>query len=171
MRRSIAGRAAQGGGADLALPAIRAGNASRPGPRMLHIVIDARRIRDFGIGTYIRSLVHALGAGRSAQPVHPRQRSGRRAHAGRTAGELSARPCTRAAITPRWITSRFRCFCADCGRTWCTYRSTACRSDDPALRGDHSRSGQHFFRGGDVRRCACSCAGSDFAAAWRAPTG
>ena len=27
----------------------------------LHIVIDARRIRDFGIGTYIRSLVHALG--------------------------------------------------------------------------------------------------------------
>jgi glycosyltransferase involved in cell wall biosynthesis len=28
----------------------------------LHIVIDARRIRDFGIGTYIRSLVHALAA-------------------------------------------------------------------------------------------------------------
>jgi glycosyltransferase involved in cell wall biosynthesis len=28
----------------------------------LHIVIDARRIRDFGVGTYIRSLVHALGA-------------------------------------------------------------------------------------------------------------
>src|SRR5947207_5909536 len=28
----------------------------------LHIVFDARRIRDFGIGTYIRSLVHALGA-------------------------------------------------------------------------------------------------------------
>jgi glycosyltransferase involved in cell wall biosynthesis len=27
-----------------------------------HIVFDARRIRDFGIGTYIRSLVHALGA-------------------------------------------------------------------------------------------------------------
>jgi glycosyltransferase involved in cell wall biosynthesis len=27
----------------------------------LHIVIDARRIRDFGVGTYIRSLVHALG--------------------------------------------------------------------------------------------------------------
>src|SRR5689334_16781281 len=27
---------------------------------MLHIVIDARRIRDFGIGTHIRSLVHAL---------------------------------------------------------------------------------------------------------------
>jgi glycosyltransferase involved in cell wall biosynthesis len=27
----------------------------------LHIVLDARRIRDFGIGTYIRSLVHALG--------------------------------------------------------------------------------------------------------------
>src|ERR1035437_2210111 len=28
----------------------------------LHIVMDARRIRDFGIGTYIRSLAHALGA-------------------------------------------------------------------------------------------------------------
>jgi glycosyltransferase involved in cell wall biosynthesis len=28
----------------------------------LHIVIDARRIQDFGIGTYIRSLVRALGA-------------------------------------------------------------------------------------------------------------
>jgi glycosyltransferase involved in cell wall biosynthesis len=28
----------------------------------LHIVMDARRIRDFGIGTYIRSLVHALSA-------------------------------------------------------------------------------------------------------------
>jgi glycosyltransferase involved in cell wall biosynthesis len=27
-----------------------------------HVVIDARRVRDFGIGTYIRSLVHALGA-------------------------------------------------------------------------------------------------------------
>jgi len=26
----------------------------------LHIVIDARRIRDFGIGTYILSLIHAL---------------------------------------------------------------------------------------------------------------
>ena len=25
-----------------------------------HIVIDARRIRDFGIGTYIRSLIHGL---------------------------------------------------------------------------------------------------------------
>jgi len=28
----------------------------------LHIAIDARRIRDFGIGTYIRSLVHALAS-------------------------------------------------------------------------------------------------------------
>ena len=27
----------------------------------LRIVIDARRIRDFGIGTYTRSLLHALG--------------------------------------------------------------------------------------------------------------
>src|ERR1041385_4857407 len=29
---------------------------------MLKIVIDVRRVRDFGIGTYIRNLVHALGA-------------------------------------------------------------------------------------------------------------
>jgi glycosyltransferase involved in cell wall biosynthesis len=29
---------------------------------MAHIVIDARRVRDFGIGTYIRSLIQALGA-------------------------------------------------------------------------------------------------------------
>src|ERR1051326_1231342 len=28
----------------------------------LHIVMDARHVRDFGIGTYIRSLVHALSA-------------------------------------------------------------------------------------------------------------
>jgi len=27
----------------------------------LHIAIDARRVRDFGIGTYIRGLVKALG--------------------------------------------------------------------------------------------------------------
>ena len=26
----------------------------------MHIAIDARRIGDFGIGTYIRSLIHAL---------------------------------------------------------------------------------------------------------------
>jgi glycosyltransferase involved in cell wall biosynthesis len=31
-----------------------------PSAKPLHIAIDARRIRDFGIGTYIRSLVHAL---------------------------------------------------------------------------------------------------------------
>jgi glycosyltransferase involved in cell wall biosynthesis len=34
---------------------------ARGGSR-IHIAIDARRIRDFGIGTYIRSLVHALAA-------------------------------------------------------------------------------------------------------------
>jgi glycosyltransferase involved in cell wall biosynthesis len=33
--------------------------ANRPA---IHIAIDARRIRDFGIGTYIRSLIHALAA-------------------------------------------------------------------------------------------------------------
>src|SRR5450759_5695556 len=36
------------------------GSAQPCGRRMAHIVIDARRIRYFGIGTYIRSLVHAL---------------------------------------------------------------------------------------------------------------
>src|ERR1039457_4016874 len=28
----------------------------------LRIVVDVRRVRDFGIGTYIRGLLHALGA-------------------------------------------------------------------------------------------------------------
>src|SRR5579872_7512994 len=28
---------------------------------MYKVVIDVRRVRDFGIGTYIRNLVHALG--------------------------------------------------------------------------------------------------------------
>lgn len=35
-------------------------DAAPNGSKPLHIAIDARRIRDFGIGTYIRSLVHAL---------------------------------------------------------------------------------------------------------------
>src|SRR4051812_35946909 len=59
------------------MPSRRSGRGSAPWPRAsrcingsatpsrrrmpLHIAIDARRIRDFGIGTYIRSLVHALG--------------------------------------------------------------------------------------------------------------
>ena len=66
----------------------------------LHIAIDARRIRDFGIGTYIRNLVHALGAIDAAEPVHAGQRAGRCAHAGRPAGQLSAPPSTRAATSP-----------------------------------------------------------------------
>ena len=41
----------------------------------LHIVIDARRIGNFGIGTYIRSLIHALGgidrANRYTIVIHP----------------------------------------------------------------------------------------------------
>ena len=37
----------------------------------LDIVIDARRVRDFGIGTYIRSLVHALSAHRYARTATP----------------------------------------------------------------------------------------------------
>src|ERR1019366_6263791 len=39
----------------------RVGSVQPCGRRMAHIVIDARRIRDFGIGTYIRRLVQALG--------------------------------------------------------------------------------------------------------------
>jgi glycosyltransferase involved in cell wall biosynthesis len=37
-------------------------SAAPANSKPLHIAIDARRIRDFGIGTYIRSLVHALAA-------------------------------------------------------------------------------------------------------------
>ena len=36
----------------------------------LHIVIDVRRIRDFGIGTYIRNLTHALSRLRSRESLH-----------------------------------------------------------------------------------------------------
>jgi hypothetical protein len=40
---------------------VHEGNLKHAPPNMsLHIVIDARRIRDFGIGTYIRSLLYAL---------------------------------------------------------------------------------------------------------------
>ena len=39
---------------------------------MLKIVMDARRIRDFGIGTYIRNLIHAL----ATADQHNRVRTG-----------------------------------------------------------------------------------------------
>ena len=59
----IAGSAAEGGRADRPVPALPLEARPRSSLGMaLHIVIDARRIRDFGIGTYIRSLVHALAA-------------------------------------------------------------------------------------------------------------
>ena len=57
----------------------------------LHIVIDARRIRDFGIGTYIRSLVHALGAIDTVNRYSLVSGRGRCAHAGRTPRELPGR--------------------------------------------------------------------------------
>ena len=57
----IAGSAAKGGDAHPPVPALRLETRVRAGIECSHIVIDARRIRDFGIGTYIRSLVHALG--------------------------------------------------------------------------------------------------------------
>ena len=61
-------RAPQGRDADRAFPAVRveapgrlrAGLTTRAMP--LRIVVDVRRVRDFGIGTYIHGLLHALAA-------------------------------------------------------------------------------------------------------------
>ena len=109
-----------------AFPALPLEAATRCGPenrRMaLHIVIDARRIRDFGIGTYIRSLVHALGAHRSDQPLHSGQRAGGRAHAGGAAGEFRLRRLRARRSTAARQRRRSRCFCAASRPTWCTFR-------------------------------------------------
>ena len=103
----------------------RALRAARPMP--LHIVIDARRMRDFGIGTYIRSLVHALapstratGTRWSARPADVRSLAG-------LPPNFRLRGLRAHGLATRSITSRSRCFCAASRRTWCTFRSTACR--------------------------------------------
>ena len=57
----------------------------------LHIVIDARRVRDFGIGTYIRSLVHALGAIDTTNQYMLVSAAGGRADALRAAAEFQHR--------------------------------------------------------------------------------
>jgi glycosyltransferase involved in cell wall biosynthesis len=44
------------------VPSADSWHSKAQGGGRIHIAIDARRIRDFGIGTYIRSLVHALAA-------------------------------------------------------------------------------------------------------------
>ena len=145
--QAIAARAAEGAALDGAVPAVRLEARRRPGRRMaLHIVIDARRIRDFGIGTYIRSLVHALGAHRHDEPLHPGHRAGGGAPARRPAGEFPIRGLR--AQRPQRARSRRvpACFCAACiagpGAHSAESRPAA---DDPALRGDHPRHGELFF--------------------------
>ncbi len=89
----------------------------------LHIAIDARRIRDFGIGTYIRSLVHALADIDSREPLHADQRRRRRAHASRVAGEFPRRRSIRAADSSAlWITLAFPLFLHGLRRIWSTFR-------------------------------------------------
>ena len=65
----------------------------------LHIVIDARRIRDFGIGTYIRSLGHALGAIDHANQYTLVSRTGGSARCWPACRRISAPPFTPATIT------------------------------------------------------------------------
>ena len=87
----------------------------------LHIVIDARRMRDFGIGTYIRSLVHALGRIDAVNHYTLVTRPGE-------VRVLAALPENfRTAIYAGddhayWITCCFPSFCGACRRTWCTFR-------------------------------------------------
>ena len=86
----------------------------------LRIVIDARRIRDFGIGTYIRNLVHALAAIDTANQYMLVSGPGDvRTLAGLPVNfEL---PSTRATTIRTSITSRFR-FCTASPPTWFTFR-------------------------------------------------
>ena len=114
---TIAAVRAAGGRADRALPALRLeartrGRALRIARMALHIVIDARRIRDFGIGTYIRSLVHALGAIDPANRYTLVSGRGRRAHAGRPAGEFPHRDLRAQRPRMPWTTCCFPCSCS-----------------------------------------------------------
>ncbi len=87
----------------------------------LHIVIDARRIRDFGIGTYIRNLVHALGAIDTVQPLYADQRPGRRRARSPGCRTISVPPFTRARTSSTSRPRRCsRCSCAACARP-CPY--------------------------------------------------
>ena len=76
----------------------------------LHIVIDARRIRDFGIGTYIRNLVQALGEIDHDQPVHAGELRRTTRACWPALPENFQSPSMRAATTARWITLRFPLF-------------------------------------------------------------
>ena len=101
--------AAEGGGADRQVPALQLEARLRAAHRMSHIVIDARRIRDFGIGTYIRNLVHALG-GIDTTTSTPWSADPPTCGRWPACREISTRAVYGAATTALWTTWRSRCF-------------------------------------------------------------
>ena len=118
----------------------------------LHIVIDARRMRDFGIGTYIRSLVHALGAIDTVNqytlvsaPADVRTLAG-------PAGEFPLRRFTRAPISDALDNVVFPIYPARAGaRPGAHSAEPRAAADAAAVRGDHSRHGQPVVRRGALR--------------------
>ncbi len=118
----------------------------------LHIVIDARRIRDFGIGTYIRSLVHALAPSIAKNHYTLVSAPARRAHAGRPAAELRHPRSTRAGTRDLLDHVAFPLFLrglrAGPGAHPPEPRAAA---DAAALRGDHPRHGQPAFPEDELR--------------------
>ncbi len=60
---------AASGSFNVALPALCLEDAGGPG-RGVRVAIDARRIRDFGVGTYIRNLLQALAAAGTDHHYH-----------------------------------------------------------------------------------------------------
>ena len=111
-------------------------------PPPLHIVIDARRVRDFGIGTHIRSLVAALGAIDSTQSVHTSI-----VGPDDVTSLIGLPENFRTSVYARYDLSYAepccsRCICAAWRPTWCTFRSTAFPTAAviQLYRGDGSRS-------------------------------
>ena len=116
---------------------------------MSHIVIDARRIRDFGIGTYIRSLVQALGGidlddryALVSGPADVRTLAGlpdnfHFAVYSRSDHSMDhvAFPLFLRGLSPDLVHIPL---------------ARVPAAHDPALRGDHPRYGEHLLRGGDV---------------------
>ena len=122
-RRGDCRGAAEGRRADRPVPAVPLEARPRPSLGMaLHIVIDARRIRDFGIGTYIRSLVHALAAIDPQNQYTLVSGTGRCAHSGRASGEFPRCRLRAQRLIRRGPRGRFRCFCGASRPTWCTFR-------------------------------------------------
>ena len=165
--------AAASGSADRALPALpveaRPGSSLRMAP--LHIVIDARRIRDFGIGTYIRSLVQALSAIDTHQSLHPGDRAGRGARRSTACRRISGTSVYAREDDSHLDNVLFPHVSArPVARPGAHSAEPRAAADDPALRGDDARSWPTCFSSGrSTPSCACSCGATGCCAGWRAP--